>query len=208
MTTDQGRLAFVDRKGAYREVCTIDSDDVRSLRLCSMSVELVWLGSSLLRSGSGRERLFSMIFLKTDEQIRDIHRGVGSRVFQHDAGLPTAVAFDHSRKTLYSVWQNGYPHKHCIRAGSRQDYVESRESVHPLPDIDIDVTGITATPDGSGLYMLSKSGNLFYVCSDDWKVTAVLSCGSPITHIGSRCNPDGKIILVFERSKVELCRLM
>jgi hypothetical protein len=205
-TTDSGLLGFVDRDGNQHSIGQVGLDDIRWATIRSIGDRLMWVGNSLDDGPTGQDRLFAAVFFEITDHQHGWLREIGQRKFAHGDGLPTAFAYDRSADRIISVWQNGRKWRHYVKMGSASDFMNRHESEHPLFDVDLDVSVATLAPDGDGIYLLSRSGNLFYVRNGSWRSKGHLSCSLPITHMSEEVMGNGSVVVVLDASLIYVCR--
>jgi hypothetical protein len=160
---------------------------------------VLWTGACILDLPEGRSMVFVASFYRPDTHYsRKLHM-LGTRVF---GGLLQAVAYDVNGNRVLFFWQGGR-----VKSGTPQQFIDRAEEEKSIRGTAPDVVEAKITPDGTGLYLLSRRGNLFRLDGQTLQLQSVLAGSAPLTGMGQgACPDDGRLLVVEGRSKLIWCR--
>jgi hypothetical protein len=136
----------------------------------------------------------------------DVRTAPATRWFSVDDGRLAALTYDSARDRLWVVWERAGGL--TVQAGTPEAFAHGGEHRREITDVDRVVTAATLACGGSGLVLLCRSGNLFYLDSDTLRVRVVLAPTVPLTAVaGDGWTPAQSILAVQGRTALVRCHL-
>jgi hypothetical protein len=222
LTDDFGTIYFTALDGACQKVSQVDLEIVDTLQLQSWPGLLLWSGLALHRTELGEDTVQVLVFFQPDVKRPGVLHKIGQRFFKLAHGRFQALACDPTYSRLLIVWYGGIRFEHSVKFGTVQDFIAEREDEKQIIDVDFDIIAAKVASGISGLYLLSKSGNLFLLDTEplnekrlDKKplpIQAVLSGSAPLTGMAQGSCQNTSLALIegglqlciceFERSPI------
>lgn len=199
-----GCIYFVDADGACQALAhpLPSVDVVGRCQIYCWAELLVWSG--MCRFDLDTRPLLR--FFRSEGGQRDALRRVGQRLFEVADGVFKTLAYDTTRDYLWLLFTGTADFEASMKFGTPLDFRDYAEYTRQIRGIDLNIITSQMAIDGSGLYILCKTGNLFRVDTRGLRVQATFAGSHPLTHMALRPQPDGSLFLVQGGTQILACR--